>query len=770
MLGLEYLFVLCYDGFALKSSNEKNDEYKEIVMDKYATLNEPQREAVKHVKGPLLLLAGAGSGKTRVLTHRIAYLIEEKNVFPWKIMAITFTNKAAKEMKERVTSLIKEGGSEVWVSTFHSSCVKILRRDIDKIGYERSFSIYDTDDAKKVLRDIMKAFNIDPRYFKDSQILSEISSCKNKMIGPGEMTRTSSGDMRLRTIARVYTEYQKRLQENNALDFDDLLTKTVELFTRVPSVLEHYQKAWEYIMVDEYQDTNGVQFELVRLLAAKHRNLCVVGDDDQSIYRFRGADIQNILDFESIYSEAKVIRLEQNYRSTSNILGAANEVIRNNKKRKHKKLWTDNVEGNLVKHVQVMSEKEESSFITSVIEQQREENGRRYKDFAVLYRTNAQSRAIEEGFIKGSIPYRLVGGVSFYARMEIKDILSYMRILNNETDAVAAQRIINVPKRGIGETTIEKIAEYAMLQGISFMEGVRQINEVPGISRGKSNIHDFIKLVDHLKELAEVGDLQELILAVLDKTGYIKALELENSTEANDRIDNIKELVSKVIDYQENTEEPSLAGFLEDVALVSSIDTLEDDDNKVILMTLHSAKGLEFPVVFMAGFEEGLFPSYMSINSGMEEDIEEERRLCYVGITRAREELFITSASQRMLYGKTQYAPPSRFLQEIPKEYVESNAFSRRSLQDVSLRMEDLEPTPSYGQRVQSKSMLQTDLPKPTKVVLDYSVGDLVKHGKYGIGQVKKIVPGGADYQVSVNFPSVGEKLLMAGLAGLKKV
>lgn len=746
-------------------------------MDKYATLNEPQREAVMCTEGPLLLLAGAGSGKTRVLTHRIAYLIEEKHVLPWKIMAITFTNKAAKEMRERVDRLIGAGGQDVWVSTFHSSCVRILRRYIDEIDYDRNFSIYDTDDAKKLIREIMKEYNIDPKYFKESMILSEISSAKNQLIGPKAFQKQADGDMRKEIISRVYIEYQKRLLKNNALDFDDLLCKTVDLFEQRPKVLEYYHNLFQYIMVDEYQDTNGVQFRLVKLLADKHKNLCVVGDDDQSIYRFRGADIRNILDFESVYKNAKVIRLEQNYRSTKNILGAANEVIRNNRKRKVKKLWTDNHEGERIHHVQVNSEVEEAQFITDTIVRGIEDEGHEYYHYAILYRTNAQSRLLEEGLVRAGIPYRLVGGVSFYQRKEIKDIIAYLKVLNNSTDEVAAKRIINVPKRGIGATTVERIQEYVSISGQSFMEGVNDIESIPNISRGKKNVAEFAVMMHDLKAFADRGALKRLMEELLERTGYIESLKADDALKAEERSENIGELVSKLYAYVEDREaageEPSLNEFLEDVALVADIDQLEDDDNKVILMTLHSAKGLEFPVVFMAGMEDGLFPSFMSMNSGLIEDIEEERRLCYVGITRAQDKLYMTSSRSRMLYGNTNYNPVSRFVSEIPAELLESNSVSGQS--DV----QENEPMNLIEERARRKTAFKqkpystataSAIPAPEGVVLDYEAGDLVKHPKYGIGQVKLIEAGGADYQVTVNFPSHGKKKLIASFAGLKKI
>jgi len=774
-------------------------------MDKYSTLNPPQYEAVTHTKGPLLLLAGAGSGKTRVLTHRVAYLIEEKKVFPWKIMAITFTNKAAREMRERVDKLIGKGGSDVWVSTFHSSCVKILRRYINEIGYDRAFSIYDTDDSKKLIREIMKAFNIDPKYYKESHVLSEISGAKNKLIGPPAYRLQAEGDLRKETISKLYSEYQKRLRDNNALDFDDLLVKTVELFEQSPNTLDYYQNLFEYIMVDEYQDTNGVQFRLVSLLAARHRNLCVVGDDDQSIYRFRGADIRNILDFESVYPDAKVVRLEQNYRSTKNILAAANEVIRNNRKRKVKKLWTDNTEGELISHIVNNTEKEEAGFIAGTITEGLNSGQRDYKDYAILYRTNAQSRVLEERFFREGIPYRLVGGLSFYQRKEIKDILAYLKIIDNGTDSIAVKRVINVPKRGIGNTTVDRIQEYADLYGMSFMDAVFDVTEIPTINRGKRNVEEFAAMIHDLRDIAKTASLSQLMDEVLARSEYIKTLQLENTVEANDRIDNIKELTSKMKDYQEQAVEPSLLGFLEEVALIGGIDDVNDDDNKVILMTLHSAKGLEFPVVFMAGMEDGLFPSFMSLNSEVDDDIEEERRLCYVGITRAKEKLYMTTARQRMLHGNTQYNPPTRFMAEIPTELMEADGtlptqgmtnigygaagagtIGKRSYSGSGY-VANVGARPSaYGGKSnvansygvgsspygtgKKKTSTSSSIPAPTNISLDYETGDLVKHAKYGIGQVTLIEGGGADFQVTVNFPSHGVKKLIASFARLKKV
>ena len=639
-------------------------------MSIYDKLNEPQREAVYHTDGPLLILAGAGSGKTRVLTHRIAYLIGERGVNPWNILAITFTNKAAEEMRQRADNLVGFGAESVWVSTFHSACVRILRRFIDRLGYENHFTIYDTDDQKTLIKEVCRKVDVDTKVFKERSLLSAISSAKNEMILPDEFELNAGGDFAKMKIAKVYREYEAQMRANNALDFDDLLVKTVQLLQTQPDVLESYQERFRYIMVDEYQDTNTVQFQLVSLLAGKYKNLCVVGDDDQSIYKFRGANIRNILDFEHEFPDAKVIKLEQNYRSTGNILNAANSVIANNRGRKEKSLWTENGEGELIRLRQFDTAFDEADFIGEDIKSAVRQGGS-YNDSAVLYRTNAQSRLLEEKFIAMNIPYKIVGGVNFYARREIKDLLAYLKTIDNGRDDVAVRRIINVPKRGIGLTTINRIQESATERGIGFYEALLAPGLIAGVGRSATKLDSFAALIEYFKTLAEEMNITDLLQEVIEKTGYIESLENEDKEEAKTRKENIDELISKAATYEESCqdkdEKATLSGFLEEVALVADIDSLDEDQEYVVLMTLHSAKGLEFPRVYLAGMEDGLFPGYMSINAGDREELEEERRLCYVGITRAEQELTLTSARRRMVHGETQYNPMSRFVIEIPR-------------------------------------------------------------------------------------------------------
>ena len=616
-------------------------------MSIYDKLNEPQREAVYHTDGPLLILAGAGSGKTRVLTHRIAYLIGERGVNAWNILAITFTNKAAEEMRQRVDNLVGFGAESVWVSTFHSACVRILRRFIDRLGYENHFTIYDTDDQKTLIKEVCRKVDVDTKVFKERSLLSAISSAKNEMILPDEFELNAGGDFAKMKIAKVYREYEAQMKANNALDFDDLLVKTVQLLQTQPDVLESYQERFRYIMVDEYQDTNTVQFQLVSLLAGKYKNLCVVGDDDQSIYKFRGANIRNILDFEHEFPDAKVIKLEQNYRSTGNILNAANSVIANNRGRKEKSLWTENGEGELIRLRQFDTAFDEADFIGEDIKSAVRQGGS-YNDSAVLYRTNAQSRLLEEKFIAMNIPYKIVGGVNFYARREIKDLLAYLKTIDNGRDDVAVRRIINVPKRGIGLTTINRIQESATERGIGFYEALLAPGLIAGVGRSATKLDSFAALIEYFKTLAEEMSITDLLQEVIEKTGYIESLENEDKEEAKTRKENIDELISKAATYEESCqdkdEKATLSGFLEEVALVADIDSLDEDQEYVVLMTLHSAKGLEFPRVYLAGMEDGLFPGYMSINAGDREELEEERRLCYVGITRAEQELTLPSA------------------------------------------------------------------------------------------------------------------------------
>ncbi|WP_334137328.1 ATP-dependent helicase, partial [Muricomes intestini] len=653
-------------------------------MSIYDTLNKEQREAVFHTDGPLLILAGAGSGKTRVLTHRIAYLIEEKGVNPWNILAITFTNKAAGEMRERVDQLVGFGSESIWVSTFHSSCVRILRRYIDRLGYENNFTIYDGDDQKILMRDVCKMAAIDTKVYKERSLLAAISSAKDEMISPEEYELNAAGDFGKQKTAKVYREYEKQLRANNALDFDDLLVKTVQLLQTQPDVLEYYQQRFRYIMVDEYQDTNTVQFKFVSLLAGKYKNLCVVGDDDQSIYKFRGANIKNILNFEKEFQDAKVIKLEQNYRSTGNILSAANAVISNNVGRKAKSLWTENKEGEKIQLRQFDTAYDEAEFIAEDI-RKNVGAGAVYNDNAVLYRTNAQSRLLEERFVSSNIPYKIVGGVNFYARREIKDLLAYLKTIDNGQDDLAVRRIINVPKRGIGLTTINRVQESAAKREIGFYDALRGLDLIPNIARGAAKLESFVALIEYFKGVARTESLSDLIKEIIEKTGYVEELEAEDKEDAQARIENIDELISKIAAYEENSqdrdEKPTLSGFLEEVALVADIDSLDENQDYVVLMTLHSAKGLEFPHVYLAGMEDGLFPSYMTVTSDDPEEMEEERRLCYVGITRAKKELTVSCARKRMVRGETHYNKTSRFLKEIPEELMETGKTFREDLE-----------------------------------------------------------------------------------------
>ncbi|MBS6869517.1 MAG: DNA helicase PcrA [Firmicutes bacterium] len=736
-------------------------------MSIYDTLNTQQQEAVFHTEGPVLILAGAGSGKTRVLTHRIAYLIEEKGVNPWNIMAITFTNKAAGEMRERVDKIVGFGSESIWVSTFHSSCVRMLRRFIDRLGFDTNFTIYDTDDQKTLMKDICKRLDIDTKIYKERSIMAAISSAKDELIGPEEYELKVMGDFSKRKIALAYKEYQKELKKNNALDFDDLIMKTVELFQACPDVLEYFQERFKYIMVDEYQDTNTAQFKFVSLLAGKYKNLCVVGDDDQSIYKFRGANIGNILGFENVFPDAKVVRLEQNYRSTQNILNAANQVIQNNMERKRKTLWTENEEGEKLHFRQFMNAYEEAEYIVGDISKKVREKDAQYRDIAILYRTNAQSRLFEEKFLMANIPYKLVGGVNFYARKEIKDLLAYLKTVDNARDDLAVRRIINVPKRGIGATTLTRVQDYAVSMGMSFYEALKEANAISTLGRAAIKVEPFVTFIQTLRSKAEYLSPSELLKDIIESTGYVKELEAEGTEEAEARIENIDELITKVVSYEEENEEPTLSGFLEEVALVADIDSVDGDDNQVLLMTLHSAKGLEFPFVYLAGMEDGMFPSYMTITSDDPTEIEEERRLCYVGITRAMKDLTLTCAQQRMIRGETQYNKVSRFIKEIPRELVElGREFQEKKPMDI--------PMPTSFRQMKQAFKQPAFVPKQFEVKkadgLDYTVGDTVKHIKFGTGVVTAIVEGGRDYEVTVNFDKVGIKKMFASFAKLKKI
>ena len=725
----------------------------------YDTLNKPQKEAVFHTEGPLLILAGAGSGKTRVLTHRIAYLIEEKGVNPWNILAITFTNKAAEEMRQRVDSLVGIGAESIWVSTFHSMCVRILRRYIDRLGYDNRFTIYDTDDQKTLMKEVCRKTDIDTKRFKERMLLSVISSAKNEMILPEEFELNAGGDFVQLKIAKVYKEYEAQMRANNALDFDDLLVKTVQLLETQPDVRENYQERFRYIMVDEYQDTNTVQFRLVSLLAGKYRNLCVVGDDDQSIYKFRGANIRNILDFEKEFSDAKVIKLEQNYRSVGNVLEVANSVIRNNKGRKEKTLWTDNEKGEKIRLRQFDTAYDEAQFIAEDIKDETAQ-GANYSDHAVLYRTNAQSRLLEEKFVAMNIPYKIVGGINFYSRREI----------------------INVPKRGIGLTTINRIQESAAARGIGFYDALSAPDLIPGIGRSASKLDSFAALIEYFKGRSEESGVTDLLTEVIEKTGYTESLEADDPEELEARVQNIDELVSKAAVYEESCsdrgERPTLSGFLEEVALVADIDSVAEDRDYVILMTLHSAKGLEFPHVYLAGMEDGLFPSYMSISGDDPEELEEERRLCYVGVTRAEEKLTLTCARMRLVRGERQYNSMSRFIKEMPSALIDTGKREGGFSQNVSLgeKRTYSSEVSGYKRSAYAQKPAFAAIQKGSGLMakksegLSYGVGDRVRHVKFGDGTVTEIKEGGRDYEVTVQFDTAGVRKMFALFAKLIKI
>ncbi len=730
-------------------------------------LNPEQIKGVMTTEGPVLILAGAGSGKTRVLTHRVAHLIEDMGVSPYHIMAITFTNKAAGEMRERVNNMVSHGAESVWVATFHSSCVRILRRFADRIGYDTHFSIYDADDQKTLMKAVCKDLNIDTKIHKERTFINAISSAKDELLDAEGYLAAAAGDFNKERTGQVYREYQARLRKNNAFDFDDLIMKTVELLRQDKEVLSYYQEKFEYVMVDEYQDTNTAQFELVRLLSSGKNNLCVVGDDDQSIYKFRGANIYNILNFEKHYPNATVIKLEQNYRSTGSILDAANGVIANNRNRKEKALWTEQEAGEKIVFEHFDSAYEEADYVASNIGRLKKQSVFEYKDDAILYRTNAQSRLMEEKLIAANIPYKIFGGVNFYSRREIKDVLAYLKTVDNSADDLSVQRIINVPKRGIGQTTINKVSEYARVNGLSFFEAVSKGKEIPGMGKTGEKLNAFSLFIDRLRVLSEESTVPELIREITENTGYIAELEAEGTDEAEDRIMNIDELLNKAVTYQTDSEEPSLSGFLEEVSLVADIDNLDETHDYVALMTLHSAKGLEFPNVYMVGMEDGLFPSYMSIDD--EAEMEEERRLCYVGITRAKAHLTMTAARTRMIRGETQYNAISRFVKEIPENLISGSTYDPNSRNPADLK--------GRGESVKSLSpVFRKPLPvknfgtKIEKKALDYSEGDRVRHQKFGTGTVTLINDGGKDYEVTVDFDSAGTKKMFASFARLEKV
>lgn len=754
-------------------------------------LNDKQEEAVRHFEGPLLILAGAGSGKTRVLTHRIAYLIEEHQINPYQILALTFTNKAANEMRERVDRIVSYGAETIWVSTFHSTCVRILRRYIDLIGYSRSFTIYDSDDQKSLMKDICKHMNIDPKKYREKTFLNAISNAKNELKTPEQFADEVAKEYNRKIFGEVYKEYQKRLKQNNALDFDDLIMKTVELFKSEPEVLERYQERFRFIMVDEYQDTNTAQFALLSLLASKYRNLCVVGDDDQSIYKFRGANIYNILNFEKIFPEAKTIRLEQNYRSTKRILEAANEVIKHNTTRKAKSLWTKAEEGAPIRYVQYMNEYEEAAGIAGDIRHQILETDCTYSDFAVLYRTNAQSRVFEEKLVQENIPYRIVGAINFYSRKEIKDLLCYLKTVNNPDDDIAVKRIINVPRRGIGATTIQRVTDYSMEREISFFEALRQADYIDGCGRAASRIHSFVSFIDLLRDRLEEPEfsLRGLMEEIIECTGYVKELEAEDTVEANARLENIDSLMNKIIQYETDAaadpsgEPPTLDGLLENIALVADIDTVDDEAEQVLLMTLHSAKGLEFPNVYICGMEENVFPGSLAVYDPSDEEIEEERRLCYVGITRAMKNLTLTCARQRMRNGEPNFNFPSRFISEIPRYLLqqsggaEKSSTPAKSFDTQTAGLEDIfSPAKKYNKGSKNPfannpyiqkgaSSLSSSSQKP-----DYQEGDTVYHIKFGTGRVQSLTKLSTDYEVVVEFENFGQRKLRSSFAKLVKI
>ena len=742
-----------------------------------AGLNDKQKEAVLHFEGPLLILAGAGSGKTRVLTHRIAYLIEEHQVPPYHILALTFTNKAANEMRERVNNILEYGAGSIWVSTFHSTCVRILRRFIDHLGYDNAFTIYDSDDQKSLMKDICKQLNIDTKKYKERTFLNAISSAKDELKTPEQYADEVAKEYNKKIFGRVYKEYQKRLKQNNALDFDDLIMLTVQLFQQNAEILNHYQERFPFILVDEYQDTNTAQFTLLSLLASRYQNLCVVGDDDQSIYRFRGANIHNILNFEKIFPATKVIRLEQNYRSTKNILAAASGVIKHNSMRKEKTLWTTAEAGAPISYGRYDNEYEEAQGIAADIHRQ-VKDGMSYSDFAILYRTNAQSRVFEEKLIYEGIPYRIIGAVNFYARKEIKDILCYLKTINNSADDIAIKRIINIPRRGIGQTTIGRISDYAFSQEMPFYEALRRVDEIPGCTRASAKIHSFVSLIEHfrMKLRGEMYSLEDMTQELLDVTGYVRELEAEDTDEANGRIENIESLMNKIVQYEEDNNGGTLNDLLEDIALVADIDTVSDDAEQVLLMTLHSAKGLEFPNVYICGMEETIFPGASAVFGDDPSELEEERRLCYVGITRAMKKLTLTSANQRMRNGEMNFNRPSRFINEIPRHLVKQTygavlkpeteskptEFSRTK---ASLYTKDRKNPFANNPYIQKGMGSASPAGAP-----DYQVGDRVSHTKFGQGIVRSLTKLTNDYEVVIEFDGFGQRKLRSSFAKLTKL
>ena len=762
-------------------------------------LNDKQYEAVVKTQGPCLVIAGAGSGKTKVLTHKIAYLIEHEGAKPWDILAITFTNKAANEMKERITNLIGESAKDIWMGTFHSICVKILRRFIDRIGFDSSFIIFDTSDQKTLVKGCLRDLGIDDKMFTDRSVLSEISNAKNEMLEPDQYQIRANGDFRKEKIATVYELYQKRLKENNAIDFDDIINYTLKILLENPDIMEYYSNKFKYVLVDEYQDTNKSQFTLVTMLASKHGNITVVGDNDQGIYSFRGADISNILNFEKDFPGTKIIKLEQNYRCTGNILKAANAVIKNNEVKYKKELWTQNEEGNLPKVYQAKNEYDEGAYVVEQIEHLKREEYYKYSDFAILYRMNTQSRAIEDILRRENIPYRIIGGLKFYERKEIKDIIAYLRLIQNGNDNLSLKRIINEPKRGIGKTSLDKVEQLSIQTGISMYEIIKDAEQY-GLNRVYLNSREFVNCIEELKAKKEELPISELIKQTLKKSGYTKALENENTIEAENRIENLDEFLTVAIEFEEQEAENTLSAFLEGITLSSDIDNLEDDEEYVTLMTLHSAKGLEFPVVFLVGMEEGIFPGYKSISEPTE--LEEERRLCYVGITRAKEHLFLTCSKQRTIFGSTSYNPVSRFLGEIPDDLLDGyeEAFGETSNKEEMFQ--DSKYSWTYGSKnngnIKSYKIIESKEPvsatsktgntnnqflfrtaesflnnlaskkATTQDLSKYKAGLRIFHKKFGEGTISKVEPEGEDLKVDINFDKAGHKRLMAKFANLE--
>ena len=747
-------------------------------------LNDKQKEAVIETEGPCLVIAGAGSGKTKVLTHKIAYLIEEKNIKPWNILAITFTNKAANEMKERITNLIGEVANDMWIGTFHSICVKILRKFIDRVGYNSDFVIFDTSDQKTLIKQCIRSLNLDDKIYTDRGVIAEISNSKNEMLTPMQYKLRTNNEIRKEKIAEIYEIYQRRLKENNALDFDDIINLTIQILTENQDVLEYYSEKFKYVLVDEYQDTNKAQFTLITLLSGRHGNITVVGDNDQGIYSFRGADITNILNFEKDFPGTKIIKLEQNYRSTKAILDAANAVIKHNEKKYEKNLWTEKEGGKRPEVAILDNEYEEANFIVEQINRLKREEYYKYSDFTVLYRTNAQSRSIEDIFRRENIPYKMIGGLKFYERKEIKDVIAYLRLIHNQADNLSLGRIINEPKRGIGQTSMEKIEAIAETNGISMYEVIKHAEQY-GLNKVFINSREFINTIEDLSSKKDEMLISELTKEVLNKTGYMKALELENTAQAESRIENLNEFLTVAMEFEEENAENSLAEFLESITLSSDIDGMEDKEDSVTLMTLHSAKGLEFPVVFLVGMEEGLFPSYRSI--GEQRELEEERRLCYVGITRAKEYLFLTCAKQRTIFGSTSLNKISRFLEEIPKELLEGveksekphklkentewtygNNSNKKAISFVITGSNTNKPQPNFAFRT-AESFLNNINTKPIGVNLSkYKIGQTIYHKKFGEGIITEIAEEGDDLKIDISFEKVGHKRLMAKYANLE--